>query len=57
MKFLIALNALGFVSFTTLAVLHALQDKWVLTTIWSLGALGWMLTGIMNYAILKLQNR
>jgi len=55
MKLLIVLNVLCFVLFTTTAALNAFQDKWVLTTIWSLGALCWVVCGILNYRILKIQ--
>ena len=55
MKLLIALNALCFLLFTTTAVLNALQDKWVLTAIWSFGALCWVVCGILNYRTLKIR--
>jgi len=47
-KLLIALNVLCFVLFTTVAVLNALQDKWVLAAIWLLGALCLMAIAILN---------
>lgn len=53
MKILITLNALCVVLFTTSAVLNVLQDKWVLTAMWSLGALCWVACGVMNYKTLK----
>jgi hypothetical protein len=49
MKAMLALYALCFVLFTTTGILHAFQDKWVLTAIWWFGACCWAACFILHY--------
>jgi len=41
MKF-VALSALSFILYASTAVVYALQSNWVLTAVWSAGALIWV---------------
>lgn len=50
------LLAFNFAIFTTVAVLNAFQDKWLLAALFSASALCWLIAGMMNYKTLKMRS-
>jgi uncharacterized membrane protein len=55
MKVLIILNILCFILFSAFAVLQAMQGNWGLTALWSVGALCWVVSGILKYKTYKMR--